>query len=405
MTPFYFVLVLLIQNSYSETVAKTEDNSSETREILKVKPVSDDFQKGTEPSSIDWMDMFLGSNSNIFPTSSSTKMAQVALSNKSAEEQLEDIKNMAEQITKCIQSEMANLLSYAISITNVNNEQEDNKLRKKRSLDTPMDSTQLVMRLLKHIKSNNEYQNIAIEKMMSAQEIADKFGIEFNPDPEILSELALVTNVQAKEMSDILKDAYDLKNVTKRNESARFIDNEKDDAIQNLVDRADKNEPIKLATSFDYPINKASENKSYKEPSSGNDNTFLRYNYYDNSPFESQIPAPPSHHHHKEPVSSRLNFYDYISFNPNQEYLPYCSVEPMSIIYSVDEPESSELPELVGEEYEETISSKIYIDHEEEPGMASVNHVMTYTVSEKSHFRTPEVESLPQQMQYYFLLM
>lgn len=371
--------------------------------------MSDDLlQKGTEPSSVDWMDLFLGSNSNIFPTSSSAKMAQAALSNKSAEEQLEDIKNMAEQITKSIQSEMANLLSYAISVTNVKNEedgQEDNKLRKKRSLDTPMDSTQLVMRLLKHIKSNNEYQNIAIEKMMSAQEIADKFGIEFNPDPEILSELALVTNVQAKEMSDILKDACDLKNVTKRNESTRLVDHEKDNAIQNIVDCADKNEPIKLATSFDYPINKASENKSYKEPRAGNDNTFLRYNYYDNGPFESQIPAPPSHHHHKEPVSSRPNFYDYISYNPNQESLPYCSVEPMSIVYTVDEPDSSELPELVGEEYEETISSKIYVDHEEEPGVASVNHVMTYTVSEKSLFRTPEVESLPQQMQYYFFLM
>ncbi|CAH2093772.1 unnamed protein product [Euphydryas editha] len=393
MGPFYFVLALLIQNSYTETVDKAENNVIETREILKVKPESDDLlQKGAESGSKDWMDMFIGSNSNIFPTSSSAMMAQATFSNKSAEEQLEDIKNMAEQITKCIQNEMANLLSYAISITD--KDQEDNKLRKKRSTETPMDSTQLVMRLLKHIKSNNEYQNIAIEKMMSAQEIADKFGIEFNPDPEILSELALATNVQAKEMSGILKDACDLKNVTQKEESTRFIDHEKDNSLHTLVDCAERKQPVQLISSYDYPTNK------------GNDNSFSHYNYYYNNPHESQIPAPPSHHHHKEPVSSRPNFYDYISFNPNQEYLPYCSVEPVSsILYSVDEPELPDLPELVGEEFEETISSKIYIDHEEEPGMASVNHVMTYTISEKSHFRTPEIESLPQQMQYYFFLM
>lgn len=62
-------------------------------------------------------------------------------------------------------------------------------------------------------------------------------------------------------------------------------------------------------------------------------------------------------------------------------------------------------PELVGEEFEEVISSKVFVDHDMEPGSATVNHVMTYTISEKTHYRTPQIENLPQQMQYYFFLM
>ncbi|XP_050353070.1 uncharacterized protein LOC126775289 [Nymphalis io] len=379
MGPFYLIIALLIQNSCTETIADNEDN--------QIDSVSESILKEYEPAPKDWMDMFIGSSSNIFPTSSATLMAQATLSDKSPEEQLEEIKDIAEHITKAIQSEMANLLSYAVSITN--KEEVDNKLRRKRSIETPMDSTQLVMRLLKHIKSNNEYQNIAIEKMMTAQEIADKYGIEFNPDPEILSDLALAANEQAEEMSEILKDACDLKNVTKRHDTDSLLD-KKVNSTQNLVNSEQKN------------TTKVPDIMSYNEHE--NSDTFSHYNYYYNYPYESQIQAPPTHHHHNAPVSPRPDFYDYISFNPTQEYSSYCSMDPMSSIFYVDEPVLSE-PELVGEEFEEIISSKVYIDHDEEPGVSSVNHVMTYTISEKSHFRKPQIENLPQQMQYYFFLM
>ncbi|XP_047538183.1 uncharacterized protein LOC125071831 [Vanessa atalanta] len=379
MGPLYLIIALLIQNSYTETITDNEDN--------QIESVSESIVKEYETAPKDWMDMFKGSSSNIFPTSSATLMAQATFSDKSPEEQLEEIKGIAEHITKAIQSEMANLLSYAISITD---KEVDNTLRSKRSVETPMDSTQLVMRLLKHIKSNNEYQNIAIEKMMTAQEIADKYGIDFNPDPQILSDLALAANEQAEEMSEILKDACDLKNVTKRHDTDSFLDKNLN-STQNLSNSEQKNT---TRTMPDVMPHKENENSD----------AFSHYNYYYNYPYESQIPAPPTHHHHNAPVSPRPDFYDYISFNPALEYSPYCSMEPMSSIFYIDEPVLSE-PELVGEEFEEIISSKVYIDHDEEPGMSSVNHVMTYTISEKSHFRTPQIESLPQQMQYYFFLM
>ncbi|XP_046964233.1 uncharacterized protein LOC124533114 [Vanessa cardui] len=374
MGPLYLIIALLVQNSYTETTIDNEDN--------QIESFSGSIVKDCETAPLDWMDMFKGSS--IFPTSSATLMAQATFTDKSPEEQLEEIKGIAEHITKAIQSEMANLLSYAISIT----DKEDNTLRSKRSIETPMDSTQLVMRLLKHIKSNNEYQNIAIEKMMTAQEIADKYGIEFNPDPQILSDLALAANEHAEEMSGILKDACDLKNVTKRHDTGSFLGKNLN-STQNLLNTDQKN------------TTKVPDAMPYKE--NENSDAFSHYNYYYNYPYESQIPAPPTHHHHNAPVSPRPDFYDYISFNPN-EYSPYCSMEPMSSILYIDEPVLSE-PELVGEEFEEVISSKVYIDHDEAPGMASVNHVMTYTISEKSHFRTPQIESLPQQMQYYFLLL
>lgn len=384
-------IIFFFQNALTETQIANEDNKIESREILKMIPEDDDLVgKDYQAAPKDWMDLFIGSNSNIFPTSSAALMAQAAFSDKSPEEQLEEIKKMACDITKAIQSEMANLLSYAVSITD--KEEVDNKLRKKRSIESPMDSTKLVMRLLKHIKSNNEYQNIAIEKMMTAQEIADKYGIEFNPDPEMLSDLAVAANEQAKEMSEILKDACENKNETQNVENGLI------NATKKLVQCAEA-EAQKNTTNFDTSNDVVHEHVLYIEPVYNGDADFSKYNYYYNYPYETQLLTPPVHEH---PVTPRPSFYDFISMNPTQEYYPYCSVEPTtSIIYPLDEPAS---PELVGEEYEETVSSKVYVDHEE-PGVSTVNHVMTYTLSEKTHFRSPQVENLPQQMQYYFFLM
>lgn len=324
-------------------------------------------------------------------------MAQSTSSDKSPEERLEDIKEMANQITMSIQSEMANLLSYVIPN---GNEEIDNKLRKKRSVETPMDSSQLVMRLLKHIKSNNEYQNIAIEKMMTAQEIADKYGINFTPDTETLSDLAMAANEQAKEMSSILKDAINLKNITQAqnasepNEEINTVESLLNTSAENLIDSNELNdEQQQNATdpivTFEIPI----EGECSKHRAASH------YNHYEYYPVETQIPPP--HHHHNAPVSQRPNFYEFV--NPPQEY--YCSMEPTTtIILSNEELEQAE-PELVAEEYEETLSSKVFINYEEAPDVSTVNHVTSYTISEKAHFRNPHIESLPQQMQYYFFLM
>ncbi|XP_068623865.1 uncharacterized protein [Battus philenor] len=361
--------------------------------------------KDSRESKEDWTDTFFGSETNLFPSSSTKIMTEVVNSDKSPEEQLEEIKEMATSITNAIQSEMANLLSYALSITD--NSNEDNKERKKRSVDSPMDSTKLVWRLLKHIKSNNEYQNIAIEKMMSAQEIADKYGIEFTPDTEILSELAVAANEQAKELTSILKDACDLKNSTDS-----FTDETKEDCVQV--------EKLKNVTCSIHPLS----HSEYDVSTNGSDpqidnhthvelnhvhyaDPYASYNHYHSLPYETQIPSPPVLDRYSSPsVSPKQSFYDAVSYNPVDYYGPYCSMEPMTNTYIIPlddfmEPE----PDLVGEEFEETISSKIYVDHDVDPGMATVNHVMTYTIAEKAHYRTPQIENLPQQMQYYFLLV
>lgn len=337
-------------------------------------------------------------------------MSQVTNSDKPAEEQIEDIKEIANQITMAIQSEMANLLSYALR--DCEKEYNENGLRKRRSIETPMDSSQLVMRLLKHIKNNNEYQNIAIEKMMSAQEIADKYGIDFKPDPEILTDFAVATNKQAEELTTILKDAYDPKNVTKEVE---FIPVNNETAVHSSDDN----------TYFAYSVNVpeaeiiAHQNaqpsfefvpefvQEVRPPVHVHYEQHPHYNYHYNHPIETQVMAPP-HQHRPPPVSHMPNFYE-PAFTPAPEYYsPYYPMEPITttttIVLPIEEPVEPE-PELVGEEFEETVSSKVVVDRGEEPGSATVNHVMTYTLSEKSHFRKPQIENLPQQMQYYFFLM
>lgn len=369
-----------MQNTLTHTQNDVEENQIESREILKTKPDNDAPIQNDFKAPNDWMDIFLGNHFS--PTSSASLMAQATFNDKSPEEQLEAIKEMANQITMVLQSEMANLLSYAI---NYNDKEADNQLRKKRSVETPMDSTHLVMRLLKHIKSNNEYQNVAIEKMMTAQEIADKYGINFSPDTEVLSDLAVAANEQAREMTDILQNALDLKNVTKTNSTPKISGSTNDTQIETNSGRVPPN------------ISESSEPEvCYYKPDYAKESP--NYNYY-YTPIETQIPAPK--HSHASPVSQRPTFYNYIPY-PTDEYLPYCSLEPMTVVL-LDEPTQPE-PEMIGEEYEETVSSKVVID-EDQPGISTVNHVMTYTLSEKAHFKTPKIDELPQQMQYYFLLM
>ncbi|CAK1590484.1 unnamed protein product [Parnassius mnemosyne] len=408
MASLNFILVLLVKVVL--IYAEIDDDSNETEIINSSPELDDEVIKDFKEAKENWIDTFLEPDTILFPSSSTVSMEQVLKSDKSPEEQLEEIKEIATTITQAIQSEMANLLSYALSIAD--KDTEENNQRKKRSIDSPMDSTKLVWRLLNHIKCNNEYQNIAIEKMMSAQEIADKYGIEFSPDTEILSELAVAANEQAKELTSILKDACDLKNVTQKD---LVLNENKEHCIQ-IENPENTTYPIYSHSLFEQdaktnntaahidehlPTHAEFHHVHYADP-------YATYSYYFNHPHETQIPSPPTKdQYYNSPVTPKQTFYDAVSYNPTSEYYgTYCSLEPQSSTYVIPidsfmEPE----PDLVGEEFEEIISSKIYVDHEEQPGVATVNHVMTYTISEKAHYRTPQIESLPQQMQYYFYLM
>ncbi|XP_041971440.1 uncharacterized protein LOC121727595 [Aricia agestis] len=392
MESVYFILAIFVQGllvhaavDEKRIILEEFNNNGFENEVL-IDDVKDDKNKN------EWMDIFLDANSNLYPAgSSAAKMAQATFSDKSPEEQLEEIKEMANQITLLIQNEMANLLSYAMGCV----DRGEQLGRQKRSAETPMDSTQLVMRLLKHIKSNNEYQNIAIEKMMTAQEIADKYGIPFTPDTDILTDLAKNANEQAFEMTSILKDSCDMKNSSQ----CKVIDESISTSYNNNISSVVENEKVKtnnnsVNSTVTLPHNMSNENVSQKR-----DNDYLSPYYYYNWP-ETQIVAPDVDQY-SIPVTSKPTFYDTISYNPMFDY-PYCSLEPINNVHYLNDFEPE--PILTGEEYEETVSSKVFIEHTE-PGAGTVNHVTTYTLSEKAHFKTPEIEQLPQQMQYYFFLM
>lgn len=338
--------------------------------------------------------MFSKGDNNIYPSSSAALMAQVAnnSTNKTAEDQLKEIKDIAYKITMAIQSEMANMLSYALNGCGKDKDDKEdskneNNLRRKR--ETPMDSSQMVMRLLKHIKSNNEYQNIAIEKMMSAQEIADKYGIAFNPDPNILTDFAVAASEQAKDLTSMLAETGDGKNKTIK--QVQFVPLENESSAK-----------ISEDTYYMYAVNHPEEMYTHLPPYEYmpepiQPQKLEHVHYYPQ--YETQVTP-----HHYPPTTPKPTFYD--SFLP-EPYQAYCPVEPVvtmsSIVVPFEEVKEPE-PESVGEEYEETVSSKVTIDHEE-PGYSTVNHVMTYTLSEKTRFKTPQIEQLPQQMQYTFFLM
>lgn len=352
--------------------------------------VAHDYHGGHE----DWMDIFHKGDNKLHPSSSVAKMTQVTSNstNKTVEDQLQEIKDMAAKITLAIQSEMANLLAYALKgCEKDKDEKEDckteNNLRRKR--ETPMDSTQMVMRLLKHIKSNNEYQNIAIEKMMSAQEIADKYGIQFNPDPNVLTDFAVAASEQAKDLTSMLTETCDGKS-TKNIEQVQFIPLEKESS-----GKTDD-------TYYVYAVNHPEQIHNHLPPYEYMAEDIHRpkhehVQYYPS--YETQVQPP-----HYPPTTPKPTFYD--SFLP-EYYQGYCSVEPISTMSSIILPFEEVIepePELVGEEYEETVCSKVTVDHDG-PGYSTVNQVMTYTLSEKSHFKTPHIEQMPQQMQYTFFLM
>ncbi|XP_004927658.1 uncharacterized protein LOC101746987 [Bombyx mori] len=384
MAPIYLIFGLIVQSSIifadEETTVSIEElpitENIESSNIHENQTEFDDEVTKDEGKQ-DWMDFFLGPNSDLYPTSSVAMMNQATQSDKPIEEQLEDIKIAANKITQAIQSEMANLLTYALNT--YEKEHEDNNLRKKRSTETPVDSSQLIMRLLKHIKATNEFQNIAIDKMMTAQQIADKFGIEFNPDPEILTDLAVATNKNTNDLASMLSEVCDLsKNKTCHNIS---LDQEDEDEIEM---------PIDNSTYYVYALYYPDDDDNYTQPPYEFVPQTSSPTTPNNYPYETQIRSPLSEREHsKAPVSQKPSFYEAISM------LRECSMEPFS------DPE----PELVGEVYEESVSNKVIVEKGDEPGAATVNHIMTYSVSEKSHYKTPQIERLPQQMQYYFYLI
>ncbi|KOB77240.1 Kinesin-related protein 3 [Operophtera brumata] len=404
MAPLFFVLALVIQGSfiYADTEVDNqldEQQESIDRDILVKPGIDDEVVKDFSSTNNDFIDMFLLTNNNMFPTfptSSAAMMSQATNNNETCEEQLESIKKVAEDIAKSIQSEMANLMSYAMALNATNKDNQENE-RTKRSVETPMDSTQLVMRLLKHIKSNNEYQNIAIEKMMSAQEIADKFGIEFNPDPEILSDLAVAANDHAHDLTTMLKDACDTKNVTQEIEFIPMNEQPMGNDTYYVYTLHPEEQTILESTvpSFEYlpeilpTSQKPMNHVHHSEPHS--------HHYH----YESQIPPPPVHHY-SPPVSTRPNFYDPFPYT-SDIYSPYADMVSPAIFISIEEPEPE--PEIVGEDIEETITTRLFVERGDEPGSSTVNQVTSYTVAEKTHFKTPQIEKLPQQFQYSFFLI
>lgn len=352
-------------------------------EIVAEPETDDEVVKDFHAAHKDFMDMFVLTSNALFPafpTSSAAKMSQVTNSNQTSEEQIENIKKVAEDIAEAIKSEMANLLSFAMALNaTANNTTTD---RSKRSAETPMDSTQMVMRLLKHIKATNENQNIAIEKMMTAQEIAEKFGIEFNPDPEILSDLADAATDHAQEISNLLKDACD--------------------ATQEIKFVPVKEQPMRNESYYTYVLHPEDIQESTVPPFEYCPDVISKHVHIDphhHSCIETQIPPPPVHHH-SAPVTPCPNFYDPFPYT-SDICSPYADMSPAIFIIEDPEPE----PELYGEEVEETISTKLFVERGEEPGSATVNQVTTYSVAEKSHFRTPQIERLPEQFQYSFFLM
>lgn len=379
---------------YADTeVDNTLDMSLESskRDVLVKPDIDGEVVKDFDTADKDFIDILLLTNNNMlptFPTSSATMMSEATNSNQTSEEQLESLKKVAEDIAKVIQSDLENLMSYAMAL-NATNKSEDG--RSKRSVETPMDSTQLVMRLLKHIKSNNEYQNIAIEKMMSAQEIADKFGVEFNPDPEILADLAFAANDHALEFSSMLKDACDVNNAT---QEINFVA---------LDEQAKGND-----TYYTYTLHPEEETSippfEYLPeilPKPQKVNCVHTHPHSHNNHYETQIPPPPVHHH-SPPVSSRPNFYDPFPYT-SDIYSPYVDLVSPVLMIPIEEPEPE--PEMVGEEIEETISTRLFVERGEAPGSSTVNQVTTYSVAEKTHFKTPQIEQLPQQYQYCFFLI
>ncbi|XP_037292861.1 uncharacterized protein LOC115455527 [Manduca sexta] len=378
MAPIYLIIGLVIQGSliYAET---EETELPEGREILNVKPEDDEVIKDYKEAPKDWMDLLMLPDNKLYPTSAAAMMAQATDSGKPIEEQMEDIKEIANKISEAIESELANLLSYAIAATENEKKADETKERRRRSAESPLDSTQLVMRLLKHIKSTNEYQNIAIEKMMSAQEIADKFGIEFTPDTEILTDLAVAANEHAKELTEMLNEACDLNNKTCSRTDKVNLDKYDGTLLDN-------NTQYIYATHYLDDDYDDMPHPVYKAQSSHH------------AHYETQIPAPPVDHY----CSQKPSFYDAVSYTP--DYYSHCSVEPTTSMFSPLEEFEPE-PELVAEEFEETTSNRFIVERGDEPGSATVNHIMTYSISEKSHFRTPQIERLPQQMQYYFYLI
>lgn len=363
-----------------------------------------------------WMDIFPKEDSSLFSMSSAAMMAEITdnATNKTAEDQLKEIQDMASKI----QSEMVNLLTYALSGCKKEDALNDNTLRKKR--ETPMDSAKMVMRLLNHIKSNNENQNIAIEKMMSAQEIADKFGIPFNPDPSVLTDFVVAASEQAKDLTSILTEtSYDKNTI----EQVQFVPLE-NESTGKITDDA------YYVYAVNHPENMYTQLPPYEyRPEHIHRPKFENVHYYPS--YETQVPphhvpttqapshyypqttqAPPHHYpqttqappHHYPQTTPKPTFYD--SFMP-EYYQPYCPVPPATTMPTIILPFEEVIepePELVGEEYEETVSTKVTVDHNES-GYSTVNHETTYTLSEKAHFKTPEIQQLPQQMQYTFFLM
>lgn len=347
----------------------------------------------------DFIDLFFG-NGLYASGPSSSLMEQVTTPNdKPAEDQIDDIKKMAQKISMSIQNEMANLLAYALAGCEKNSKNETERV--KRTVETPMDSTKLIMRLLNHIKSTNENQNIAIEKMMSAQEIADKYGIPFKPDPEIMNNLAEAAKENAKEIDSMYADVkaaatQDIK------EEVEFV------PLEQTETETDAQYPTIIIEEdpdyYHYHVPEIKERQHGKKKvdhnrhGNGHHHHHVQYievppqtlspapacHYAMNPFYETQIQSPAPQYQYP-PVSQKPAF-----FEPIPEPMPVCQI-PMIESYDVE-------PELVAEELEEVVSSKIIIEKGDTPGTGTVDHRMTYTVSDKAHFKMPE------QAQYAFYL-
>ncbi|GBP54625.1 hypothetical protein EVAR_35887_1 [Eumeta japonica] len=337
-------------------------------------------------------------------------VSKVTSSEDNPDKKIEEIKKTIEQITNSMQMEMYKLIENAIK-------GKATELKKKKTTETPIDSAKLVMRLLNHIKSHNEHQNVAIEKMMTAQEIADKYGIEFYPDPEIILDLAEASSEQAEKlMKSVEGYKNNITNHSKQDEATIvFVPYQEDNTQMDVKQQEYYNYELHHDCNINNSSNtdtinaanlelvmldtKKDSTKQYKSPppiQKPDESLHLTPQYYYWQPiYDEQMIA--------QRVNPKPNHFNEHSATPDN-LIPFLPVmeETSTYIISPEIHESEPEPEMVGEEYEETVSSKVFVERGKELGTTSVNHATTYTLTEKAHFKPPPMVHLPQQMQYTF---
>ncbi|KAH9645589.1 hypothetical protein HF086_005238 [Spodoptera exigua] len=117
MALLYIAIALAIQGSFAfDNVTESLEYVNSCEVVNTTMEVENEVIAEPPPKEQkEWIDFFLLPDTHLHPTSSVAMMTQAINSEKSVEEQLDEIKEIAQKITLAIQSEMANLLSYALN--------------------------------------------------------------------------------------------------------------------------------------------------------------------------------------------------------------------------------------------------------------------------------------------------